>query len=267
MRHGKRICCCPSPSLVIVSPTNDQGSLVICSPMRLLLFRDIPTINQGGSPRSKHRRLEAFLVGLKAISMGAVGFGVLGHYLSDSSQQHLSDSTTALGVYQFGSISINRANLGGNRVQHIVNYELCSESKIEGLELTATAVSRVSPNESPSVAIIPGVTNASEINITEIVGGVSAQKISEGYPRPTVMGSSNGRVDYSEGKSKMKGLRFVQGIRERIVIQGEAASIRGSSDGDNILFLMYRRIHHNGRRGGDDRKAAVRDLQGLPGSV
>ncbi|GMH15269.1 hypothetical protein Nepgr_017110 [Nepenthes gracilis] len=61
-------------------------------------------------------------------------------------------------------------------VQHIVNYELCSESKIEGLELTATAVSRVSPNESPSVAIIPGVTNASEINITEIVGGVSARR-------------------------------------------------------------------------------------------
>ncbi|GMH23374.1 hypothetical protein Nepgr_025217 [Nepenthes gracilis] len=106
-------------------------------------------------------------------------------------------------------------------VQHLVNYELCSESKNEGLELTAIAASRVSPNESPSVAIIPGVTNASEINITEIVGGVSAQKISEGYPLPTVMGSSNGMVDYSEGKSKMKGLRSVQGIRERIVFQGE----------------------------------------------
>ncbi|GMH22608.1 hypothetical protein Nepgr_024451 [Nepenthes gracilis] len=105
-------------------------------------------------------------------------------------------------------------------VQYLVNYELCSESKNEGPELAAIAANRVSPNESPSVAIIPVVTNASAVNISEIVGGASPQKISEEYPLPTVMGSSNGMVDYSEGKSKMKGLRSVQGMKERFVFQG-----------------------------------------------
>ncbi|GMH15268.1 hypothetical protein Nepgr_017109 [Nepenthes gracilis] len=50
------------------------------------------------------------------------------------------------------------------------------------------------------------------------------------------MGSSNGRVDYSEGKSKMKGLRFVQGIRERIVIQGEQLPVQALRMEQHTVF-------------------------------
>ncbi|GMH24695.1 hypothetical protein Nepgr_026538 [Nepenthes gracilis] len=79
-------------------------------------------------------------------------------------------------------------------VQHLVNSALCSESKTEGLELAAIAANRVSPNESPGVALIPGIANASEINISAMDGGDSSQKISEEYPLPTVIDSSNERL-------------------------------------------------------------------------
>ncbi|GMH17843.1 hypothetical protein Nepgr_019684 [Nepenthes gracilis] len=79
-------------------------------------------------------------------------------------------------------------------IQHLVNSALCSESKNEGLELAAIAANRVSPNESPGVAIIPGIANASEINISAMDGGASSQKISEKYPLPTVIDSLNERL-------------------------------------------------------------------------
>ncbi|GMH06954.1 hypothetical protein Nepgr_008794 [Nepenthes gracilis] len=82
-------------------------------------------------------------------------------------------------------------------VQHLVNYALCSESKNEGLGLAAIEANRVSPNESPGAAIIPGIANASEANTSKMDGGASYQKISEEYSLPTVFDSSNGMVGYS----------------------------------------------------------------------
>ncbi|GMH18445.1 hypothetical protein Nepgr_020286 [Nepenthes gracilis] len=92
------------------------------------------------------------------------------------------------------------------------------ESKMRGLNLLLLLrqKNRVSPNESPGIAIIPGIANASEVNISAMDGGASSQKISEEYPLPTVIDSSNGMVDYSEGISRMKGLLSVQSMKAKI---------------------------------------------------
>ncbi|GMH19486.1 hypothetical protein Nepgr_021327 [Nepenthes gracilis] len=61
------------------------------------------------------------------------------------------------------------------------------------LGLAAIEANSESPNESPGATILPGITKASEADTPE-TGGDSSQKISEEYPLPTVIDSSNERL-------------------------------------------------------------------------
>ncbi|GMH29317.1 hypothetical protein Nepgr_031160 [Nepenthes gracilis] len=72
----------------------------------------------------------------------------------------------------------------------IIHYVL--NQKIERLGLAAIEANSESPNESPGATILPGITKASEADTPE-TGGDSSQKISEEYPLPTVIDSSNER--------------------------------------------------------------------------
>ncbi|GMH23441.1 hypothetical protein Nepgr_025284 [Nepenthes gracilis] len=148
-------------------------------------------------------------------------------------------------------------------VQHLVNYALCFESKNEGLELAVIAANRVSPNESPGVAIIPSIANASEVNISAMDGGASSQKISEEYPLPNVINSSNGMVDCSEDISRMKGLLSVQGMKERFVFQGGQLPVQVLRIGQLAVFNVPAEFTTmDNRRHREDESKAVGQPEG-----